>query len=279
MADKPTDISIASSKVAAIVEAAEQAADALRAEAESRARDRIAEADRASDLRVAAAESEAQEIVEHARAQATAAVTQARAAVEQIHAAAEQARADAQAQAAELLETARTGVAALEQEAQRAAIKTKDEARDEARKLLSEARQAVALVTGEGNDLSHNLHALSESMRRNAERLLGDVRMAHNRLTSELDAALPAPGPSGTRPAGDPPAAKRRRSLAVAPPEPFSDTTDGEDAAAILIRAAQAAEAGESLESVRGGRRRPAPGPNDVPPGDFDIPEFVPGDR
>ena len=62
-----TDVS---EQVAGIIEAAERAAQALREQAEQRARERIAEAERAADSRLQAAESDAQEIRRKAEARA-----------------------------------------------------------------------------------------------------------------------------------------------------------------------------------------------------------------
>ncbi len=65
MGDRP-EIGLASARIAKIVEAAERAADEIRAQAELRARDRIAEGDRAADQLVLAAEAEARDALEQA---------------------------------------------------------------------------------------------------------------------------------------------------------------------------------------------------------------------
>ncbi len=52
---------------------------------------------------------------------------------------------------------------------------------------MRDARIAAREVYDEGAKLSENLNALSTSLRRNAERLLGDVREAHDALTSGLE--------------------------------------------------------------------------------------------
>jgi cell division septum initiation protein DivIVA len=62
-----TDVS---EQVAGIIEAAERAAQALREQAEERARDRIAEADRAADHRLRAAEEDADAVRRKAEARA-----------------------------------------------------------------------------------------------------------------------------------------------------------------------------------------------------------------
>ena len=60
----------AAAQVAAIVQAAEQAAEQMRIQAEQRANERIAEANRAAEYRVQAAEAEALEILANAEEQA-----------------------------------------------------------------------------------------------------------------------------------------------------------------------------------------------------------------
>jgi cell division septum initiation protein DivIVA len=60
----------AADRVASIVSAAEDAADHIREEAETKVRDRIAEGDRAAEYRIHAAEEEAAEILAAARADA-----------------------------------------------------------------------------------------------------------------------------------------------------------------------------------------------------------------
>ncbi len=92
---RPSDTSIAAGRVAQIVEAAELAADDMRASAEERTRERIAEAERAADLRVRAAEEEALalraeaeeralQIESAAQADARATISQARAAAREV---------------------------------------------------------------------------------------------------------------------------------------------------------------------------------------------------
>src|SRR4051794_26354432 len=94
--------SVAAAKVAAIVEAAERAAEDLRLKTEERVRDRIAEADRAANLRVEAAEAEAREIVDQARRDAEALVSQARRDVQGVHDEAARTRSDAEVEAARI---------------------------------------------------------------------------------------------------------------------------------------------------------------------------------
>jgi len=75
---QPGDSSQLPARVQAILDAAEQAAEQVRAETEQRARDRIAEADRAAQHRVDAAEAEAKELLAEAREQARQIVGEAR---------------------------------------------------------------------------------------------------------------------------------------------------------------------------------------------------------
>lgn len=145
MPDEPQDTA---RHVAAIVAAAEQAAEELRAAAEERANARIAEADRAAALRVEAADDDAEQV----RAEAVAAAGQI--------------RADAAARA--------------EQD--------RDRAHAQARELITEARAATREVLREGERLSGHLRELSDALRVNAERLLRDIRSAHDELTARLDA-------------------------------------------------------------------------------------------
>jgi hypothetical protein len=54
--------------------------------------------------------------------------------------------------------------------------------------------------------MSHNLRQLSESLRRNAETILLDVRRAHRALTTKLDDADPSSAEApraGSRPLSD----------------------------------------------------------------------------
>jgi cell division septum initiation protein DivIVA len=186
MADRPdapyelSQISVASAKVAAIVEAAERAAEDLRLKTEERVRARIAEADRAADLRVEAAEAEARDIVAQARRDAEELIATARHDVQGVHDEAARARSDAETEAAQMrFETEEYGKQA------------RQAARDEARAIIAEAQAAARGVLTDGTELSGHLSELSESLRRNAERLLNDVKLAHARLTADLDQHAP----------------------------------------------------------------------------------------
>lgn len=149
------DVQLAAGKVEQIVAAAEQAAEELRANAEQRALERIAEADRAAAIRVQAADDEAEQV---------------RAEVSQE---AEQLRADA----AETAQEARY------------------KAQLAAREIIAEARAAAREVLRDGEELSGNMHELSDALRINAERLLRDIRHAHAEFTARLDRADPGPAP------------------------------------------------------------------------------------
>jgi hypothetical protein len=209
MAARPmSEISIASAKVAAIVEAAERAAEDLRHKTEERARERIAEADRASDLRVEAAEAEAREILDGARRQAAAMEAEAREGVRLIHERAAQVREEAEQRKAAAVGEAQAEAARLRADADAYAEETKRNAKSDAREVLAEAHAAARGVLHDGSLLSGHLQQLSDSLHRNAERLLGDVKLAHARLTADLDQATPAgpadPAPRASR--GTPPA-------------------------------------------------------------------------
>jgi hypothetical protein len=203
-----SEISVAAAKVAAIVEAAERAAEDLRLKTEERSRQRIAEADRAANLRVEAAEAEAQDIVDAAKRDAAAAQAQAREGVRLIHERAAQAREEAEARKASAIAEAEAEAERVRTGAEAYAQDTKKDARDDARATINEAHAAARGVLVDGSELSGHLQQLSESLRRNAERLLNDVKLAHARLTADLDQATPAGGidsaPRATRRAADP---------------------------------------------------------------------------
>jgi hypothetical protein len=66
--------------------------------------------------------------------------------------------------------------------------------------LARDARAVTREVMEEGGQLSADLQEMSASLRRNAERLLRDVRDAHSRLSAALDRTIgpeTAPPPSG----------------------------------------------------------------------------------
>jgi cell division septum initiation protein DivIVA len=194
-----SEISIASAKVAAIVEAAERAAEDLRLKTEARVRERIAEADRAADLRVEAAEAEARDIVDAARREAAAVEAEAREGVRLIHERAGQAREDADRHKAATLAEAQEQAARVRADADAYAEDAKRNAKVDAREMIAEAQAAARDVLHDGTELSGHLQELSDSLHRNAERLLNDVKLAHARLTADLDQAAPA-GPIDSAP-------------------------------------------------------------------------------
>jgi cell division septum initiation protein DivIVA len=240
LGDRPlSEISVASAKVAAIVEAAERAAEEMRIKTEERVRARIAEADRAVDLRVEAAEAEAREIIDAARAEAAGVEAEARESVRAIHERAAAAREEAERHKASMLAEASSEAARVREEAEAYAKEARQAARDDARAIVAEAQAAARGVLEDGTELSGHLSELSESLRRNAERLLNDVKLAHARLTADLDQAAP-PGSS----IDSAPAVSRGFASAPRPAAP----------------------------------RRPS-GPSGPPDDDFQIPEFLPGRR
>jgi hypothetical protein len=203
MSPRVSEIAVASAKVAAIVEAAEHAAEDLRMKTEERVRARIAEADRAVALRVEAAEGEAREIVDAAHREAAAVQAEAREGVRQIHERAAQTREEAEQHKAATLREATDDAARMRAEAESYAEDTRQTARNDAREIVNEAHDAARGVLTDGTELSGHLQELSDSLHRNAERLLNDVKLAHARLTADLDQATPAgstdPAPSASR--------------------------------------------------------------------------------
>jgi hypothetical protein len=197
-----SDIVVASAKVAAIVEAAERAAEDLRLKTEDRARERIAEADRAANLRVDAADAEARDLLDAARREAAALTAEAQEAVRHIH---------------ERASLARDEAASVKAAADVYAEEVKRKAKTDARDIIAEAHDAARGVLRDGTQLSGHLEELSESLRRNAERLLNDVKLAHGRLTADLDQATPT---------GLPEPVKSRRVEEPPPERPTSSTTE-----------------------------------------------------
>jgi hypothetical protein len=189
-----SEISVASSKVAAIVEAAERAAEDLRLKTEEKVRARIAEADRAADLRVEAAEAEARELVDAARREAAALEAEAREGVRLIHERAAQARSEAEARKVAAVAEAGEEALRVRAAADAYAEETQQDAKRAAREIIAEAHGAARDVLHDGTTLSGHLQELSDSLHRNAERLLNDVKLAHARLTADLDQAAPGGG-------------------------------------------------------------------------------------
>jgi vacuolar-type H+-ATPase subunit H len=190
-----SDIQVAADHVGAIVDAAERAAADMLNKAEARANERIAEADRASDNRVEAAEAEAREILEEAHREAAAVKAEARTVVQEIHDQAAQDRAAAQAFSETTRAQSISEGEAVRAEADAYALDVRAKAKEDAREVLRQAHGVAGDVMDEGTQLSTELHQLSDSLRRNAERLLSDIRVAHARLTAELDQARPVGTP------------------------------------------------------------------------------------
>jgi hypothetical protein len=206
-----SEISVASAKVAAIVEAAERAAEEMQRKTEERVRARIAEADRAVDARVEVAEAEAREILDAARAAAAGVEAEARENVRAIHERAAAAREEAERYKAAMLAEASSEAERVRAEADTYAKEARQAARDDARASVAEAHGAARGVLEDGTELSGHLSELSDSLRRNAERLLNDVKLAHARLTADLDQASPPGTSMDTAPAASRASAPPRR--------------------------------------------------------------------
>lgn len=243
-----SEISVASSKVAAIVEAAERAAEDLRLKTEEKVRERIAEADRAADLRVEAAEAEARELIDAARREAAAVEAEAREGVRLIHERAAQTRAEAEARKSAALAEAAEEAARVRADAEAWSLDTRGEAKTAAREIIAEAHDAARDVLHDGTTLSGHLQELSDSLHRNAERLLNDVKLAHARLTADLDQAAPA------------------GSVDLAPSASRGPGASGEGES----RGVSPGFTSRATEPVISRRR---------PDDDFEVPEFVPPGR
>lgn len=180
-----------SDQVAAILTAAEQTAEQLRAEAEERLKSRIAEADRAAENRVAAAEEEAAEIVRTARDEATRVardtVARAQAEADRIRMEASEAKEKATSEALEIVARAQENADQTLTEATEAALKTRSEADGKAREMIREAREVSGSVRGDGVELADHVKQLGDSLRRNAERLLNDVQGVHSTYLAQID--------------------------------------------------------------------------------------------
>jgi cell division septum initiation protein DivIVA len=75
--------------------------------------------------------------------------------------------------------------------AQEQADKIVAEGRERAREIAGEADRAAREVLRDGTELSGDVRDLSSSLRRNAELLLRDIRLAHAQMTARLDQAVP----------------------------------------------------------------------------------------
>jgi cell division septum initiation protein DivIVA len=162
-----TEMSIASARVAAIVEAAERAADELREQTRREADELLAAADRDQATRLADAETQAREILEAARREAHGLVAEAR-----------------------------DEAAALRAGTEGDAAGLRRDAEAQAREIVTGAHATARHVLRDGTALSEQLDQLSGSLRRNAERLLRDIQLAHVAMVAELEDA--APGDAAT---------------------------------------------------------------------------------
>jgi cell division septum initiation protein DivIVA len=161
-----------SERIGELIATAEAEGERIRLDAERRADERIAEAERAAQYRVEAAEAEALELVDRANTES--------------HAVAERAAEEAER---------------IRKEADDYATLVRANAEEEARGLTREARFAAQAVLTEGGQLHDDLQELSKSMRRNAERLINDVRDAHARLAGQIDRTVGSePTPAGREP-------------------------------------------------------------------------------
>ena len=182
----------AADQVAGILSAAEQTAERIRSETETRAGERIAEGERAAQYRITAAEEEAAEILQSARADAERIGREAR----------------------------KSADAALA-EAEQAAARSREETERHTRELISEARATAQEVRSEGMELVANMRQMGDSMRANAERILRDVQGVHSHLVARIErverAARPPSAPARPvtrdrpRSCPRPRAARRRR--------------------------------------------------------------------
>lgn len=162
-------------------------------------RDRIAEGDRAAQNRITAAEQEALDIVKNALEEAERAKTVAASEALSILAKAHD-DADRTLKEAEAVKTASDAAAmAVLERAKQEAEAHSSKAKAQSREILGEARVAAADVRSEGMELVENLREMGDSLRSNAELLLGDIQAVHARMVAELDrvdggaSRLPAP--------------------------------------------------------------------------------------
>jgi vacuolar-type H+-ATPase subunit H len=185
-----------SDQVAAILRAAEESAEQIRQEAETRLRARIAEADRAAENRVKAAEDEAAEIIRGARGDAE---NIRKDAVARAQSEADRVRMEAD----ELKENATSEALAIVARAQENADETLTDAHERAREMLSDARLIAGEVQADGQLLASQVRELGDSMRSNADRLLRDVQAVHSTFLAQVDKLDPSrsalgPGPTRT---------------------------------------------------------------------------------
>ena len=168
-------------RVGSILAAAEETAERIRAETETRARERIAEGKRAADYRVTAAEEEAAEILEAARADAERVVREASERDEL-------ARTTATSEALMIVARAQESAdATLAEQPSRRRPAAARRPRSYTRELIWEARQAAQEVRSEGMELVANMRQMGDSLRANAERILRDVQGVHSQLVAKIE--------------------------------------------------------------------------------------------
>ncbi|HEY1519694.1 MAG TPA: hypothetical protein VGF91_24935 [Solirubrobacteraceae bacterium] len=170
---------LAAERVASIVAAAEETAERMRLETEERVRDRIAEAQRAADNRVNAGEEEASEVLRLAQAEAARLRSEGKTE-------AEAATTAATNEALGIVARAEESAQQIITEARESAAATRAESEERARGLLEDARATADGVRSEGLELVSNLREMGNSLRANAERLLGDVQRVHSQLTAQI---------------------------------------------------------------------------------------------
>jgi vacuolar-type H+-ATPase subunit H len=168
--------------VATIIQAAEDAAHAIHAEAEEQVNRRIAEGERAAQYRVQAAEEEAAELVTTAQDEATRLLRDSQAEFEQ-------AKTTATSEALTILANAQEQADATFKQAAEAAEASRRDSENRSRELLLDAHAAADGVRAEGLELVANLRQMGDSLRSNAERLLRDVQLIHARMVATLDQA------------------------------------------------------------------------------------------
>ena len=199
----------AAEHVASVLEAAEQAAEQLRVEAEERLRSRIEEGERAAEMRVSAAEEEAAEIVAAAREETSTSIASAREEGSRILAQAREEaarlrdeaekeakrmRTEAEKQAKRIVSDASSkglevvGKAQSEADRLRAeATKNHEEAAWRVQDLMRAAEQTAAEIDIEGMQVVRDLRELGDSLRANAERLVRDVQAIHRRMVTQIE--------------------------------------------------------------------------------------------
>jgi cell division septum initiation protein DivIVA len=256
----------AAEQVASVLEAAEQTAEQLRLEAEERLLSRIAEAERAAELRVSAAEEEATELLAAAREETASSVASAREEASRILAKAreeagrlrDEAEKDAKRMRSEADKEAKRIVSdasskALEvagkaqSEADRLgaeAAKNHEEAAWRTRDMMRGAEQTAGEIDIEGMQVVRDLRALGDSLRANAERLLGDVQAIHRRMVGQIERVEAA----ATK-------AERQGRRSSAPPDADSGSAESTGRARPTERRAGAAGSGTE--------------------GELDVPEFL----